>query len=140
MGNDGQVSIWSIPERAEITAFLNAVTALAVHPAGTTLAGASLDQTIFIWDLQSESLRRELAGHDSAVHCLAYSPDGNWLVSGGADLALRVWDANGEQVAVVELHSQPTSVTFSADGTCLYVGHANTTCSQFHVHDLLPKN
>ena len=34
---------------------------------------------------------------------------------------------------VLDVESQITSVAFSADGQCLYIGHANTTCSQIQL-------
>jgi WD40 repeat protein len=83
--------------------------------------------------LQQKQLLQELIGHDGAVICLAFSQDGNWLVSGSDDHTLRIWDTKGREQMALEVESQITSVTFSADGRFLYTGHANTTCSQIQL-------
>jgi WD40 repeat protein len=133
--NDGAVCIWNLNERAEVTAFFEGTTALAVHPSGDILATNTLDHSICLWDLQLKQLLQELIGHDGPVTCLAFSPDGDWLVSGSDDHTLRIWDAKGREQLSLEVESQVTSVTFSADGQHLYLGHANTTCSQIQLPD-----
>jgi WD40 repeat protein len=82
-------------------------------------------------------LLQELIGHDGPVTCLAFSPDGAWLVSGSDDHTLRVWDDKGHERVAMEVESQVTSVTFSADGQYVYAGHANTTCSQMQLPEPL---
>ena len=132
-GNNGAVSVWNVKERAELATFIDGTTALAIHPSGDILASTTLDHSICLWDLQLKQLLQELIGHDGAVTCLAFSPDGNWLVSGSDDHTLRIWDTKGHEQMALEVESQITSVTFSADGQFLYTGHANTTCSQIQL-------
>src|SRR5205814_84164 len=136
-GNDGQVSMIDLGARAEVTSFFDGTTALAMHPSGDLLASATLDRSIFVWDLQLKQLLQELIGHDATVTALAFSPDGAWLVSGGEDHTLRIWDGKGHEKACFEVDSQVTALTFSADGQALFAGHANTTCSQMQLHELL---
>jgi WD40 repeat protein len=132
-GNNGAVSVWNLSERAEVATFIDGTTALAIHPSGDILATTTLEHSICLWDLQQKQLLQELIGHDGAVICLAFSPDGNWLVSGSDDHTLRIWDTKGREQMALEVESQITSVTFSADGRFLYTGHANTTCSQIQL-------
>ena len=132
-GSNGAVSVWNLNERAEVATFFDGTTALAFHPSGETLATTTLDHSICLWDLQLKQLLQELIGHDGAVTCLAFSPDGKWLVSGSDDHTLRIWDAKGHEQMALEVESQITSVTFSTDGRYLYMGHANTTCSQIQL-------
>ena len=134
-GSNGAVSIWNLEERCETATFLDGATALAIHPAGNILATTTLDHSICFWDLQKRQLLQELIGHDGAVTCLAFSPDGAWLVSGSDDHTLRFWDAEGHEQMAIEVESQITALTFSADGQFLYLGHANTTCSQIQLPD-----
>lgn len=136
-GSDGAVSLWNLDEKCEFATFLDGATAVAMHPDGAHLAAAALDHSICLWDLDAKRLAHEMPGHDGAVHCLAFSHDGKWLASGSEDLTLRIWDAQGHELAVLELESQATSIAFSADGAFIYLGHANTTCSQFPLPELL---
>jgi WD40 repeat protein len=131
--NDGAVCIWNLSERAEVSAFFDGATAVAVHPSGDVVASTTTDHTICLWDLAGKHLAQELVGHDGPVTCLAYSPDGNWLATGSDDQTLRLWDARGHEQMALEVESQVVSVAFSADGRFLYLGHANTTCSQIQL-------
>lgn len=134
-GSNGAISVWNLAERAEVTTFLDGATAIALHPGGDILASTTLDQSICLWDLQLKQLLQELLGHDGPVTCLAFSPAGHLLASGSEDHTLRLWDAKGHELSCTELDSQVTSIAFSADGTYLYLGHANTTCSQLQLAD-----
>jgi WD40 repeat protein len=132
-GNNGQVSIWNLDERAEVTSFLDGTTALAMHPSGDLLASTSLEKGVFVWDLRFKEFLNVLTGHDAPVTCLGYSPDGSWLASGSDDHTLRFWDAEGHEEWAVEVESQITSLMFSNDQQFVYMGHANTTCSRIQL-------
>jgi WD40 repeat protein len=136
-GNDGQVSIWNLTERAEVACFLDGATALAMHPTGNILASTSLDRGIFLWDLPTQQFLNVLTGHDGPVTCLAYSPDGRWLASGSDDHTLRFWDEEGNEERVIEVESRLTALTFSRDQKYLYMGHSNTTCSRLPLQPIL---
>ena len=56
---------------------------LSISPDGKTLATASADKTVRLWDLATGTLRATLEVHASAVEVLKFSPDGKTLVSGG---------------------------------------------------------
>jgi WD40 repeat protein len=55
-----------------------------------TLASASGDGTVQIWDLASHE-RRVLEGHAAPVFGLAVSPDGHTLASASGDASVRLW-------------------------------------------------
>jgi WD40 repeat protein len=133
-GSDGAISFWDLIERCEIATFAGGTTALTFHPSGERLASASVDRSLQIWEVATQDLIGEMAGHDAAVTCVAYRPDGRVLASGGDDRTVRLWDPdNGDQLLVQELDSQVKSLCFAPDGQHLFTGNANTTCYQLTV-------
>ena len=135
-GSNGAISLWDYEQRHEVATFLGGTLSIAFHPAGNRLASTSLDESICIWDLDSNQLLVELTGHDGPVTCLAYSPDGKWLATGGEDRTIRLWNDEGDECGSHEIDSQPTGLAFSPDGQFLYSANANTTCYQLNVADL----
>ena len=68
------------------------VLCVAFSPDGTTLASASRDKTIKLWDVKTAKEEATLKGHTSMVYSGAYSPDGKTLASGGWDGAVVLWE------------------------------------------------
>jgi len=60
-------------------------------PDGRTVASASDDHTVIIWDSTSGKPLQTLRGHTSGVSSLCFLPDGR-LVSGGRDGTVRYWN------------------------------------------------
>ena len=91
---------------------------------GQTLASASYDGTIRLWDVTRRQATSILEGHEDGVSSLSYSPDGQALASGSGDKTIRLWDvASGQEKAILEGHwSWVTSLSYSPDGQILASG------------------
>lgn len=69
----------------------DSVTAVAWRDA-SSLASASLDRRIILWDLQTGTPIQQLEGHSKGVSSLCFLKNKEILVSTGIDQSVRVWD------------------------------------------------
>jgi len=97
------------------------VNAVAFSPDRKTLAFASDDLTVKLWDTSTEKVLTTLTGHSKAVKSVAFSPDGKTLASASDDLTVKLWDIGTEKVLInFTGHSKAVlSVAFSPDGKTL---------------------
>jgi WD40 repeat protein len=89
---------------------------LSFSPDERTLASASWDSSIKLWDLKSGALLWT-GWHTSAAECLAFPPDGRLLASGGHDATVRLWDPDsGVNLQTLPHPGYVFAITWSPDG------------------------
>ncbi|UKO98211.1 serine/threonine-protein kinase [Nostoc sp. UHCC 0870] len=103
------------------------VNTIAISADATKLASGSSDNTIKLWNLDTNEVKHTLKGHSDFVWSVAFSPDGKILASGSRDKTIRLWNIQqGKQIATLGEASLPvTSLAISNDGKILASGQGN---------------
>ena len=105
----GIIEIFSWPEGKSLsilTEHRDSVTAVAWRDA--SLASASLDRRIILWDLHTGTPIQQLEGHSKGVSSLCFLSDKEILVSTGIDQSVRVWDlTSGTLMRNMNNHTLP---------------------------------
>jgi WD40 repeat protein/serine/threonine protein kinase len=109
-----------IPQDPQRTEHTGIIAGLALSPDGNTLATASMDHSIRLWDLQSRREPTVLHGHLTEVWSVAFSPDGRTLISGAKDGSINLWSIPVTSRQDV-LEGPYTPESFSPDGKRLAV-------------------
>src|SRR5262249_9587038 len=87
--DDKAVRVWDVatgqPVLPPLRGHTELVLFMAYSPDGQSLASASDDATVIIWDARTGQKRLTFRGHSGFVQSVAFSPDAQWLasVSGG---------------------------------------------------------
>jgi WD40 repeat protein len=113
------------------------VTSVAFAPDGRTLATASGDRTVILWDLTDPAQPRRiglpLTGHTAGVTSVAFAPDGRTLATASYDRTVILWDLT-DPVQPRTLgrplsgHTEGVySVAFAPDGHTLATASADDT-------------
>jgi hypothetical protein len=138
--NSETLKLWDTETRLATT--LNGhqatVMALAWSADGKTLATASHDRSVRLWDVNAGECLEVLTHHSAPVRAIAISPDGRSLASGGTDKSLVLRNlAAGTNRVFHEAHDQPVrALTFSIDGRYLVSGGNDEKIMLWNTKDL----
>lgn len=108
-----------------------AVASVAISPDGQSVASASHDQTIKLWNLQTGKLTRTVYGHTQPVLSVAMSPDGQQIVSGSLDETIKQWSlSTGQQIRSLKTDGYVAwnnAIAISKDSQTLATGSTDKT-------------
>ena len=95
----------------------------------TTLASASADGSVRLWDGDSGRAIATLSGHQDVVRCVRFTRDGRRLFSGGDDRSVREWDvATSAHLGTLLSHAEAVqSLDLSLDDKTLRTGNSGGT-------------
>lgn len=107
----------------------------AFSPDGRTMAVASWDHVVSLWDTSNFTLIRTMRDHDSEVSSVTYSHDGRRLVTAEADVYVHVRDAKtGERLYTIRMPegARWPEVWFSPDDQVLYTSAHDGVVRTYH--------
>lgn len=146
-GRKGEIKIWKMDGtlqptlqatlQATASGHADCIYAVAISPDGATIASASYDKLIKLWDAATGKELKTLKDHTDAIYALVFTPDGKRLISGAADRTIKVWDpASGERLYTL---SDPTdgvnTLAVSPDGKLLAAAGQDKTIRIYALGD-----
>jgi WD40 repeat protein len=102
------------------------VNSVSFAPDGETIASASDDGSVKLWDRRGRELQT-LEGHTDWVNSVSFSPDGETIASASDDGTVRLWDRSGRELQTLGHGGNVNSVSFAPDGETLASASSNGT-------------
>ncbi|NEQ10764.1 MAG: hypothetical protein F6K37_34055, partial [Moorea sp. SIO4E2] len=134
-------SLYGVKEFNSLDEQSEAVYSVAFSPDGQTIATASIDNTVKLWNLKGKPLHT-LTGHSDYVTSVTFSPDGKTIATASGDKTVKLWNHQGKHLHTLTGHSHyVTSVAFSPEGQTIATASGDNTVKLWnhqgkHLHTL----
>jgi WD40 repeat protein len=127
VANDNRVAIWDHERKwllRQLSGHAATVEAVRYSPDGKTLASASDDGELIIWDIASGTSIKSRRANSSKIGALLFTSKGAILTAGWDD-TVRIWDNAGCEQSCILAHTDgsPGSLVISPDEKLMAVGN-----------------
>jgi WD40 repeat protein len=110
---DDTIQVWDISDIENIvktvtlTGHTDDITGVAFNPDGNLLVSSSLDGTVRLWNLDTETEIAVLSGpNGTEFRSLTFSPNGSLIATAGSDGVVRLWGVGNDLTVVEEIIPQ----------------------------------
>lgn len=117
--SDNSITVYETNSLSQTNRFFHSrgITNVQVNPVEKQVVFCSLDSTLVFWDLDKNSSKYILKGHQGQVVHAEFNESGSKLLSIGTDNNVLLWDVQTRKVihTLTGHYAIPTSVSFSSD-------------------------
>ena len=120
-------SLYGVNQYNSLDGHSDLVMSVAFSPDRKTIATASRDNTVKLWNHKGKHLHT-LTGHSKPVISVAFSPDGQTIASASEDNTVKLWNLEGKEQQTLTGHRGPfNSMALSYDGQTIATASGDNT-------------
>ncbi|MGM3309606.1 AAA-like domain-containing protein [Anabaena sp. WFMT] len=131
-----QRAVYKVRERNRLEGHNDAVRSVIFSPDGKTIATASEDNTVIIWDINGKEIRK-FTGNNQGFRNVNFSHNSKVIAAIGADNTIKIWSINGQELITFKGQDNQdnfmSSVCFIPDSKLIAASNQDNTVKLWHI-------